>query len=150
MKHRGVCSVKLQLVLAMGLLLVAGCAHTTIRVEVVDATTSQPLAGVSAVWREDSAFNLLTGSRHQTGPTNLPVSSSDGIITLSGVHNDWFGRFTFSRPGYQTLYGIYRNDTLEFAQRIKPSPLPQDRFILEDPWTYASLTNGCFLIPMPK
>lgn len=127
----------------------SGCT-STIQLKVLDANTSQPLAGVSAVWRDDSAYNLLTGSRHQTGPTNLAVSGMDGIITISGVHNNWFGRLTFSRLGYQTNYGIYYHDRLDFSQRIMPSPLPQDLFILEDPRTYASLTNGCFLIPMPR
>jgi hypothetical protein len=141
--------VKSPFLFAMVTLLVAGCTHT-IRLEVVDATSGQPLAGVSTLWREDSAYNLLTGSRLQMAPTNLPASSGSGIITINGVHKNWFSRFVFDRDGYTTIYGIYSQDTLEFAQRIKPSPLPQERFILEDPRSYSPFTNGCFLIPLPK
>jgi len=139
--------VKLSLALA-GSLLLTGCAQT-LCIKTVDAASDEPLAEVSAVWREDSAYELLTGRRHQSGPTNL-ISGEEGTITVGKIHKKWSSRFVFSRAGYKTIYGIYYRDTLEFSQRIKPSPLPQDRFILEDPRIYTPLTNGCFLIPMPK
>jgi hypothetical protein len=143
--------VELALALAVGSLLVNGCAQTqTVRLRVVDGTTSKPMSGVSAQWREDSAYNMLTGHRHQTGPTQLPLSNEEGVILVRGVHNEWVSRFVVWHPGYATNYGIYSPDKLELAQRIKPSPLPQDRFILDDARYSVGPSNGYFEIPLQK
>lgn len=147
MKPRFAGLLRLALLTVPCFLLATGCA-STIQLKVVDAKTSQPLAGVSAVWRED-VYDLILG-KFQTGPTNLPPSNDSGIITINDVHKKRIGRLILSHPGYLTVYGAYSAGRLEFSGAIRPPPLPQDRFILEDPRIWASLTNGCFLIPMPK
>src|SRR4051812_35552435 len=82
--------------------LVTGCSHT-LRFQAVDATTRQSLPGVSTTWHEH-AYNLLTGSSHETGPTNLPPSAADGIIVISNVHKEWANRIVFSKADYHTVY----------------------------------------------
>jgi hypothetical protein len=148
MKRAFVFSQKIAMALVAISLFTVGCAQT-LCIKTVDAASGQPLAGVSAVWREDSSYELLTGQRHQAGPTNL-VSSEDGTITVGGMHKKWVSRFVFSRTGYATLYGIYGPEGLTLAERIKPSPLPQDRFILEEPQIFIGPSNGCVLVKMPK
>lgn len=134
------------------LLGLTGCAQTrSIRVQVVDATTSQPVPEVSTVWREDSAYNLLTGKRHQTGPTNLPVSSLDGIIRVTDVHPKMVSRFVFSQPNYETAYGIYGADAGTFTLGAKTnSRIPGGRFVLDAPYTNIFYTNGLFLVPIHR
>jgi hypothetical protein len=127
------------------LFLLTGCAQT-LCLKFVDSNC-QPLAGVSALWREDSAYNLLTSRRHQIGPKNL-LSAEDGTITLPGVHKKWVSRFVFTHNGYETLYGIYTPEALVLGTKIKPRPLPQDRFILDDPRINIDRTNGCFRVEM--
>jgi len=141
--------VALVAALTFGPLLVTGCQQT-ICLRVTDATNNQPLPGVAAVWREDSAINLLTDRWHQTGPTNMPPSSDNGVITITQVHEKWFSRFILSHSGYATTYGIYYRGTLNLAQRIKSEPLPQDIFLLEQPITKVGATNGYFTVPLPR
>ena len=148
MKRPLILHIRLLLSLVAGLVLVTGCART-ICLRVVDSNTSQLLSGVSVRWREDAAYNLLTGRRYSTGPTNFG-SGDDGVITVGGIHKKWVSRFVFSRDGYATLYGTYTREKLELAERIKPDPLPQDRFILEEPRVVVGPSNGCFLVKMPK
>jgi hypothetical protein len=138
---------KLSVVIIAGLLLVTGCV-STIRLKVVDEKTSQPLAGVSTMWRED-VYDLIFG-RFQTGPTNLPLSSDSGVITIKGVHKRRVGRFILSHPGYATIYGVYSTGYFDLSKGIRPSPLPQDRFVLEEPTVTVGPSNGCFLVEMPK
>ena len=139
---------KLATALTLVSMFVTGCAHT-LHLKVVDAKSGEPLAGVSTLWREDSAYNLLTGRRHQTRPNNL-MSGQDGLITVNTIHKKWVSRFVFSHVGYATLYGIYTPESLELARGVRPDPLPQDRFILLDPRFLVGPSNGCFLIPMQK
>ena len=138
--------VRFSLLTFAPLLLVTGCAQT-ICLRTVDSANNQPLSGVSTLWREDSAYNLLTERRHSIGPTNF-VSGEQGVITVGEIHNKWVSRFVFSHGGYATLYGIYTPGKLVLAERIKPAPLPQDRFILEDPRVVVVSSNGCFLVEM--
>ena len=148
MKRPLIPAIRLLLSMVAGLVLTSGCAQT-ICLRVVDFKNNQPLSGVSILWREDSAYNLLTERRHSAGPTNF-VSGEDGVITVGGIHKKWVSRFVFSRDGYATLYGTYTPEKLALAERIKPAPLPQDRFILEEPRVVVGPSNGCFLFKMPK
>jgi hypothetical protein len=146
MKMSDVHVLKWSFPLAAGLLLATGCAHA-IRLKVVDAVTSQPLAGVSTVWHE-KAYNLLTGRLYQTGPTNLPPSGRDGVITIGGVHKQWSNNLIFSRPGYTTLYGNYNDARLWWTERM--TPFPRGGFKLEKPFTEAVSSNGYLIIRMQK
>jgi hypothetical protein len=101
-------------------------------------------------WRQDSAYNLLTGKRHEAGPTNLPPSTVDGYIIVNGAKRSWFSRFILSSGGYATTYGIYHEGKLELSQRIRPPPLPQDRFVLDYPIVNSGISNGYFLVPMSR
>src|SRR5207302_9601841 len=128
--------------------LAISCART-LRIKTVDAATGQPLAGVSTSWRQD--YNGYFRLEHE-GPTNLPPSWQDGIIRIEGVHRYWGSRFIFSCPGYSNVYGFYSVGRLGLAESVTylPSGPLEDEFILEGKPTSASLSNGCFLIPMPK
>jgi hypothetical protein len=139
--------LKVASVSVTGMFLSTGCV-STIRLKVVDAKTSRPLAEVSAVWRED-VYDLILG-QFQTGPTNLAPSSDNGTITINRVHKKRIGRLILSHPGYATLYGAYSTRVLELSEGIRPPPLPQDRFILEDPKIAEQQSNGLFVVPMTK
>lgn len=118
-----------------------------IRLKVVDSETGQPLAGVSAIWRED-LDDMLAG-HFQTGPTNLPSSDGSGVITVSLVHPKMTGRIILSRFGYTTVYGVYSNGSLDDSDNIQPPPLPQDLFTLDDSQP-AGRADNAFLVRMHK
>jgi hypothetical protein len=140
--------MKTGIVLFAASLLLVGCAHT-ICLKIVDSSNNQPLAGARIVWRQDSAYNMLTGKRHSAGPTNL-VSNESGVVVVKGIHKKWASRFIFSHPGYGTLYGTYWPQHLNLAKNIMSAPLPQDTFILEEPPTIQESTNGCFIVPLQR
>jgi len=124
--------------------LFVGCAHT-VRVKAVDSRTGQPLAGVSAVWRED-ASDLLWGSHH-FGPTNLPPSEADGTITVTGVRSKRVSRFIFERSGYSTVYVLYSGRTFTRADSAS-IPGSDGQFILREPLCSVQPTNGFVVIEM--
>jgi hypothetical protein len=146
MKRSIALNLKLKVLLGIVSLVLTGCGHT-IRLKVVDAATKEPLAGVSTLFRQDydGYFHL----KHE-GPTNLPPSGHDGVIAVSGLHRNWYGRFIFSCPGRSNFFGLYSVGSLGLADRIRympPGPF-EGQFILEGTLTSASRSNGCFLIPM--
>ncbi len=118
-----------------------------IRVKVVDARTGDPLPGVSAIWRED-VDDLLAG-HFQTGPTNLPSSDNNGIITINLEHPKMVGRLTLSCYGYTTIYGSYSDGSLETSDNIQPPPMPQDVFTLDDAQE-AGISGNSFIVRMHK
>jgi len=137
-----------QLVLALVTVAVAGTGCVgVICCKVVDGETDQPLAGVSATWHEH-AYNLLTSQLHETGPTNLPATREDGIISIRGVHKNWANSIIFSRPGYISMYGNYSGAKLWLTKRVRP--LPNGGFVLEPPVTEAESSNGCLLVKLPR
>lgn len=130
-------------------LVVAGCAAPTLCIKTVDAETGQPLAGVSTSWRQD--HNGYFHLEHE-GPTNLPPSGQDGIISVEGLHRDWGSRFIFSCPGHSNVYGFYSVGKMGLAERVTylpPGPL-EGEFILDGNLTSAFQSNGCFLVKMPR
>ena len=141
-------------ILAAGFSLLTGCsslmhgeAHA-IRLKIVDAKTGDPLPGVFTMWREDQD-DLLYGTSH-LGPTDLKPSDDNGIITLTAVHEKMDGRFILTCPGYVTLYGVYSDGTLNVSREIQPPPFPQDTFELDDPQTDGELSDGSYVVRMPK
>lgn len=123
-----------------------GCTRA-IHLAIIDNLNDKPLAGVSVLWREDSAYNIFTQHQRQFGPTNF-ISRPDGSVTIDQVHEKWASRLIFSRPGYSTVYGIYYRGNLKIAERIMRPPLPQDRFILEGYRSLILSSNGIFVIKM--
>lgn len=129
--------------------LAAGCAHK-ICLRAIDASTHQPLEGVSVQWVQ---------AKHQTfqrlkkeGPTNLPASGPDGMVKVDGLHRWWSSDFTFSRPGYSNVYGIYGSGNLTVSEhmlRFSPGPF-QDQFWLDGHLALAVKSNGCFHVEMRK
>jgi hypothetical protein len=137
-----------------GWLLAAGCASMvtgragTIRLEIVDAKTGQPLSGVSAVWRED--LDDLAFGHFQTGPIDLPASNDKGIITISQSHGKMIGRLILAHTGYVKSYGFFSGGSLSLSQEIQPPPFPQDLFVLDDEQTSVEHSGGIFVVRMPK
>jgi len=141
------------IVAVVGVLLVAGCAHT-IHFKAVDAATGHPLAGVVTSWRQDS-YDLLLGAYH-FGPTNLPPSREDGVIVVDGIYKKKVSKFIFSRSGYATVYGgyymggiftRYSGDSFSRADHTN-SVSGWSGFILEEPLTSVSPTNGFIVVRM--
>ena len=129
--------------------LLVGCTHT-ICLKVVDATTHQPLEGISTQWVQ--ARHQMFQELKQEGPTNLPPTGLDGVIKVSGLHRWWSSDFIFSRPGYSNVYGLYgtRGLTLSGQLRRFPAGRLQDQFYLEGNLVVADKSNGCFLVEMQK
>ena len=133
--------------MAMALVAV-GCAHN-ICLKTVDATTGAPLAGTSVSWRQDRHDIVLGLASY--GPTNLPPSGQDGVVEAVGLQRNWVSSFVFTHPGYSNVYGIYSGGKLGLAERV--SGLEgrfKGQFILEGKLATASLSNGCFVVPLPK
>jgi hypothetical protein len=129
--------------------LLAGCAHS-IRLKTVDATTHEPVEGVSVQWVQFK-HEMLWRSK-QEGPTNLPPSGAGGIVKVKGLHRWWSSDFTFSCVGYSNLYGIYGSGNLSVsakARHFSHGPF-QDQFWLENPLKAAAKSNDCFLVEMRK
>lgn len=124
-----------------------GLSHA-VRLKILDAKTGDPVSGVTAVWREDQE-DLLYGTSH-LGPVNLAPSDDKGEITITAAHEKMIGRFILSCPGYVTLYGVYSGGSLDISREIQPPPLPQDTFELDDPQTDDELSDGSYVIRMPK
>lgn len=109
--------------------------------------SGQSLTGVETTWRQDR-YDLLLGVSH-TGPTNLPPSGEDGVITVPGLHETWASCFVFSRPGYATAYGAYCRGALSLAGRIN-SLHTDTGFILEGPLAVSRATDGLVPVPMKR
>jgi hypothetical protein len=145
-----------KLVILLGILSLAfsGCAHR-IRFKPIDATTKEPLVGVSIRWLQFK-HRMFSRSGHE-GPTNLPPLGQNGIIKIGGLHTWWESEFIFSRPGYSNVYGgyetgVFKNSDFTLGERVTyfpPGPF-EDEFILEGKLTSANRSNGCFTIPMHK
>jgi len=132
-----------------GAALLVGCAHT-IRIKIVDATTREPLEGVSTRWLQ--ARHQMFQQLKQEGPTNLPPSRQDGTIVVGGLHTWWSSDLIFSCPGYSNVYGQYGSGILCLARRMRyfpPGPL-QEQFILEGGVRVAEKSSGCFVVEMQK
>jgi hypothetical protein len=128
------------------MLFMVGCAHT-MRVKVIDAETGQPVAGVEVCWRQDYQ-DLLLGSHHY-GPTNLPSSTTDGLITLDGLHPKDVSRFIFSHPGYRTVYGIYSGGALTLAEATNAA-VPPELFILKGKLITVEPNKGVCVVQMAR
>jgi hypothetical protein len=74
----------------------------SINIKTVDARTSRPLAGVSTRWMEERQ-DLILGT-HRFGPTNLPPSAQDGVISRRKVRTIDF--FTDRLHGNQYCLGM--------------------------------------------
>lgn len=137
-----------------GLFLLTGCASMKygqahkIRLKIVDAKTGDPVPGVSAIWREDRD-DLIYGAAH-LGPTDLTPSDNNGEITINAAHEKLDGRFVLVCPDYVTMYGVYSDGSLSLSREIQPPPFPQDIFELDDPQTDDELSDGSYVVRMPK
>jgi hypothetical protein len=129
----------------LGMLLLAGCTKT-LHFAVRDAATGSPLPGVTTSWHEHR-LNPLTGYSHETGPTNLPPSGDDGLVTISGVHEHWSNRFSFSCSGYRTIYGRYHSGIVRISDRLLSFPRGTSQ--LDAPCVEAA-EKGRFLIYMHR
>ena len=103
MKPTSFSSVPMAILLGLLSLLAAGCAHT-ICIKAIDASTKEPLAGVSTQWLQYYHGYFHLG--HE-GPTNLPFSGKDGLISVGDLHRNWSSSFIFACPGYSNIYGEY-------------------------------------------
>jgi hypothetical protein len=132
---------------AAGLLM--GCAHS-IRLKTVNATTHEPLEGVSVQWVQ--ARHQMFQPLKQEGPANLPPSGPGGIVKVDGLHRWWSSDFTFSHPGCSNVYGIYGSGKLTVSDQMQhfPSGPLQDQFWLRGHLTVADKSNGCFLVEMQQ
>jgi hypothetical protein len=144
-----VSTLKWLIVLGPLALVVAGCAHD-ICLKTVDATTGAPLARTSVSWRQDRHDIVLGLASY--GPTNLPPSGEDGVIHVGGLRRNWASRFVFTHPGYSNVYGIYSRGGLGLAERVWDAGEGRfkGQFTLEGKLATASLSNGCFVVPLPK
>jgi hypothetical protein len=144
--------IYLILVLA-AMFLATGCASMfigharTIHLKVVAAKTSRPLAGVSGVWRED-VYDPIVGDYH-AGPTNLPVSDENGVITIERAHTEVRGSITLTLPGYTTTYCAYWSAQFGISKSIL-FQVPDGPIYLPDSRTDLTLTNGYVQIPMSR
>ena len=133
------------------LLSCVGCAQTEmVCIRVVDHAP-QPIGNVEIRWREDSAYNLLTGTQHRDGPIML-IPDHDGTVKVK-VHTKWQSRFTFSRAGQPVLYGMWshRPETLSVGTGILASSESSEAFLIaESSRTEVKPTNGCFIVDFPK
>jgi hypothetical protein len=132
-----------------GATFVVGCAHT-ISLKVVDATTRQPLAGVSSRWLQYHHPYFSTAK--QEGPTYLPPSDSNGVIKVAGMHRWWSSEFIFSQLGYSNVYGYYNTKSLNLADQFcyYPTGSFQDQFILKGDIKIADKTNEFFIVEMQR
>ena len=135
--------LKLALVRGAVLLVLTGCTHT-ISLKTVDAGTRLPLAGVATEWKEE--LHDMVFGEFKTGPTNLPLSGEDGIITIRGVHKVRVGTLILSHAGYVTLDGNYSAGKFRVAQRIRP--LSNGDASHSEPMVQIQSSNGCFVVPM--
>jgi hypothetical protein len=103
-------------------LLAAGCSSTsTWHFRAVDSQTGQPLSGVSTVWVQSKTD--WHGDFHKLGPTNLPPSQADGLITIPDVHKSWAGKLTFFRSGYSDTWCEYSDHLLwPYSNRAYSKP----------------------------
>ena len=141
-------NLQLGVLLTAMALVAVGCAHT-ICLKTVDATTGAPLAGTSVSWRQDRHDIVLGLASY--GPTNLPPTREDGIVEAVGMRRNWSSSFVFTHPGYSNVYGGYSRGTLTLAERTHAlEGRFKGQFILEGKLTTAFLSNGCFVVPLPK
>ena len=131
-------------------LVAAGCARNIICFKTIDATTGAPLAGVSVRWRQDR-HDIIRGL-DSYGPTNLPPSREDGAVTVVELRPFWTSRFIYTCPGYSNVYGIYNRGALGLAERVSDPGEGRfkGQFILEDNVMAACLSNGCYVVPLPR
>src|SRR5690349_7267506 len=115
----------LPLLVVLGLLplIATGCAHA-LCVKIVDASTGKPLVGVSTSWQQYYHRYYHSG---REGPTNLPPSGEDGVITFGKLHQGWTSYFVLACPGYSNVYGCFPvRGKLHMAKEI--SYFPPGRF----------------------
>jgi hypothetical protein len=129
----------------------AGCAHTgSVCIKAVDRSTRQPLSDLNVRWREDSPYNLLTGSQHESGPVML-VTDTGGMIKVI-VHAKWESRFIFYREGRPAAYAIWSEtpETFSVGTGLLASSASSEKFIIaEASDTEVRRTNGCFTVALP-
>lgn len=128
--------------------ILTGCTHT-VQLKVVDGTTGRPVSGVAVLWKEYSAYNLLTGKRKQAGPDNY-FSNNDGLITVSNLHKKRVSYYTFSHQDHAILYGVSYPDSIRVSTQIKAPPISQDRFMLEGQREVIYPSNKIYVITLPK
>lgn len=142
-------NIQLGVLLTAMALVAVGCAHD-ICFKTVDATTGAPLPGTSGSWRQDRHDIVLGLASY--GPTNLPPSGQDGVIHVHGLRRNWTSRFVFTHPGYSNVYGIYSRGGLGLDERVWDAGEGRftGQFTLEGKLATASLSNGCFVVPLPQ
>src|SRR5271154_5504733 len=114
MKPKTPSSVNLMLGLGALVGALAGCAHSNICIKAIDATTKEPLADVTTVWRQDR--HQMFRTMIHDGPINLSASHENGIIEVGAVHRNWVSTLIFSCPGYSNVYGSYTGGSLTLAK----------------------------------
>ena len=149
MKRRLASFLKALIDLAPLSVVAAGCAGT-LCVKLVDASNGRPLAGVSTSWQQyyHGYFHLK-----REGPTNLPPTVQDGLITVGDLHRNWSSSFIFACPGYSNVYGeLTSKGKLILADKVEyyPSEKFAGQFYLKEGLVPASQSNGCFVVPLPK
>ena len=125
--------------LLLAALLTGGCSSTsTWRFRVVDSQSGEPLSGVAAVWVQSKTD--WHGDFHRYGPTNLPPSQADGLITVPDIHSSWGGKLTFSRSGYSDTWCEYEDHVL----------LPYSNRTYSRPRDALIPTNGIIIVLMGR
>ena len=76
----------------------------------MDSQSGQPLSSVRTEWVQSKTD--WHGDFHKYGPTNLPPSQADGLITVPDVHRNWGSKLTFSRSGYADVWCEYYDHSL--------------------------------------
>jgi hypothetical protein len=96
-----------------------GCVLKTIKVKMVDASTGQPIAGVTTLWRQDR-YQMFETIAH-SDLLREPASGPGGIIEIGGIYRNWNQTFVFFCPGYSNAYVAY-SGTMTLADKLDCIP----------------------------
>jgi len=122
-----------------------GCAPA-LHFQTIDGATGLPLAGVNTYWSHQESDDVQLGA-YQNGPTNLPPSAIDGIITARGVCASKPSMFIFSRRGYRTAYCLYGDGILTEGDSVQERGL-DNSFVIYGDLKQGDETNGVIVVPL--
>jgi hypothetical protein len=129
------------------LFLIAGCTANSVRFQVVDGDTQQPLKDVRVQQNSESLDMLFPGSF----TVSYPATGADGIIQTPRLNNDYGHGFSFKANGYmQSMANIHAynfGDDYEVWAPLDEYSLPARQSVYESRGKIGELT-GPLKIPM--
>ena len=93
----------MKIVLFIGLLICGGCTNPGLTFHVIEATTGQPLAGVTAAEQGANHDMIFASSSHDVyGPID-----ETGVFTTGRMRRDWGYHWNFTKPGYKASHVLF-------------------------------------------